>query len=262
MKIRTLKQILAEENESIFGFDGVIIETDFLSKGQTWVISGASGIGKSVLAMQLAASLALGEKTLGLDIVHPAKTLLLHSENPIADEKIYFDDIVSQFELDKKADFCEIMENNFRFRYKTGRHYSVDEFISKLDASLSAGKYDVVIVDSLSSFVHCNFSDHAAVTDLFCKINGLKSKHNFAMVLIHHFDKPMFWSKRIHPAKWCMGGKAIGVYANIMSVLVGTKEESVFSFRHYNPFTDSEISQTLIAQCQNVNTAWGEVENV
>ena len=119
----------------------------------------------------------------------------------------------------------------------------------------------MVIVDSLSLFVHCNFSDHAAVANLFCKINGLKSKHNFAMVLIHHFDKPMFWSKRLYPAKWCMGGKAIGVYANTMSALVGTKEESVYSFRHYRPFEDSEISQTLIAQCQNGNTAWEEVEN-
>lgn len=261
MRIRTISQILGEENESIFGFDGVIIEKDFLSKGQTWVISGAAGIGKSVLAMQLAASLALGEKTLGLDIVRPAKTLLLHSENPIADEKIYFDDIVSQFELDKKADFCEIMENNFRFRCKTGRHYSVDDFISKLDAALRANKYDVVIVDSLTSFVGCDFSSYSEVSNLFCKINELKSKHNFAMFLIHHFDKPMFWSKRLHPAKWCMGGKAIGVYANTMSALVGTKEESVYSFRHYKPFEDSEISQTLIAQCQNGNTAWEEVEN-
>lgn len=262
MKIRTISQILGEENESIFGFDGVIIEKDFLSKGQTWVISGAAGIGKSVLAMQLAASLALGEKTLGLDIVRPAKTLLLHSENPIADEKIYFDDIVSQFELDKKADFCEIMENNFRFRCKTGRYYSVDEFISKLDAALSAGKYDVAIVDSLSSFVHCNFSDHAAVANLFCKINELKSKHNFAMVLIHHFDKPMFWSKRLHPAKWCMGGKAIGIYANIMSAVLGTKKESVFTFSHCEPFINSEISQTHIAHCKSGNIAWEEVENV
>lgn len=262
MRIRTISQILGEENESIFGFDGVIIEKDFLSKGQTWVISGAAGIGKSVLAMQLAASLALGEKTLGLDIVRPAKTLLLHSENPIADEKIYFDDIVSQFELDKKADFCEIMENNFRFRCKTGRHYSVDDFISKLDAALRANKYDVVIVDSLTSFVGCDFSSYSEVSNLFCKINELKSKHHFAMVLIHHFCKPQFQSGKLHPAQWCMGGKAIGVYANIMSALVGTKEESGFSFRHYKPFEDSEISQTLIAQCQNGNTAWEEVENV
>lgn len=261
MKIRTLSQILAEESESMFDFDDLIIEKNFLTKGKTWVISGASGIGKSVLAMQLALGLALGEKTLGLDVFKPAKTLLMHNENPILDERDYFRGIVSHFALDKKPNFGGLNEN-LRFVCKTGCYYSVDEFISKLDIALSAGKYDVAIVDSLSSFVHCNFSDHAAVADLFCKINELKSKHNFAMVLIHHFDKPMFWSKRFHPAKWCMGGKAIGVYANIMSALVGTKEESVFSFRHYKPFEDSEISQTLIAQCQNGNTAWGEVENV
>ena len=125
-----------------------------------------SGIGKSVLAMQLALGLALGEKTLGLDVFKPAKTLLLHNENPILDERDYFRGIVSQFALDKKPNFGGLNEN-LRFVCKTGCYYSVDEFISKLDAVLSAGKYDVAIVDSLSSFVHCNFSDHAAVADLF-----------------------------------------------------------------------------------------------
>lgn len=261
MKIRTISQILGEENESIFGFDDVIIEKDFLSKGQTWVISGASGIGKSVLAMQLAASLALGEKTLGLDIVRPAKTLLLHSENPIADEKIYFDDIVSQFELDKKADFCEIMENNFRFRCKTGRHYSVDDFISKLDAALRANKYDVVIVDSLTSFVGCDFSSYSEVSNLFCKINELKSKHHFAMVLIHHFCKPQFRSGKLHPAQWCMGGKAISNYADIMSAVLKTKGENEFAFMHCKPYDETEIPTVRIAQCQNGNNAW-EAKNI
>jgi hypothetical protein len=90
MKIRTLSQILAEGSESMFDFDDLIIEKNFLTKGKTWVISGASGIGKSVLAMQLALGLALGEKTLGLDAFKPAKTLLLHNENPILDERDYF----------------------------------------------------------------------------------------------------------------------------------------------------------------------------
>lgn len=261
MKIRAISQILGEENESIFGFDGVIIEKDFLSKEQTWVISGAAGIGKSVLAMQLAASLALGEKTLGLDIVRPAKTLLLHSENPIADEKIYFDDIVSQFELDKKADFCEIMENNFRFRCKTGRHYSVDDFISKLDAALRANKYDVVIVDSLTSFVGCDFSSYSEVSNLFCKINELKSKHHFAMVLIHHFCKPQFRSGKLYPAQWCMGGKAISNYADIMSAVLKTKGENEYAFMHCKPYDDAEIPTVRIAQCQNGNNAW-EAKNV
>ena len=87
MKIRTLKQILAEENESMFVFDNVVIGRDFLRKGQTWVISGASGIGKSVLAMQLAVGFALGEKTLGLDIFKPSKTLLFNAENPTVDTR-------------------------------------------------------------------------------------------------------------------------------------------------------------------------------
>ena len=261
MKIRTLSQILADGSESMFDFDDLIIEKNFLTKGKTWVISGASGIGKSVLAMQIALGLALGEKTLGLDIVRPAKTLLLNSENPIADEKIYFDDIVSQFELDKKADFCKIMENNFRFRCKTGRHYSVDDFISKLDAALRANKYDVVIVDSLTYFVGCDFSSYSEVSNLFCKINELKSKHHFAMVLIHHFCKPQFRSGKLHPAQWGMGGKTISNYADIMSAVLKTKGENDFAFMHCKPHDEEEIPTVLIAQCQNVNNAW-EAKNV
>lgn len=59
-----------------------------------------------------------------------------------------------------------------------------------------------------------------------------------------------------------MGGKAIGIYANIMSAVLGTKKESVFAFSHCKPFTNSEISQTHIAHCKSGNIAWEEVENV
>ena len=191
MKIRTLSQILADGSESMFDFDDLIIEKNFLTKGKTWVISGASGIGKSVLAMQLALGLALGEKTLGLDVFKPAKTLLLHNENPILDERDYFRGIVSLFALDKKPNFGGLNEN-LRFVCKTGCYYSVDEFISKLDASLSAGKYDVAIVDSLSSFVHCNFSDHAAVADLFCFFDQYSSLRSERVEFIVHTFPSMY----------------------------------------------------------------------
>lgn len=260
MRIRTISQILAEENESMFSYDNIVIEKNFLSKGQTWVISGATGIGKSVLAMQLALGLALGEKTLGLDVFKPAKTLLLHNENPILDERDYFRGIVSQFALDKKPNFGGLNEN-LRFVCKTGCYYSVDEFISKLDTALSAGKYDVVIVDSLTSFVGCDFSSYSEVSNLFCKINELKSKHHFAMVLIHHFCKPQFRSGKLHPAQWCMGGKAISNYADIMSAVLKTKVENEYAFMHCKPHDDVEIPTVRIAQCQNGNNAW-EAKNV
>lgn len=73
---------------------------------------------------------------------------MLHNEIPILDKRDYFRGIVSQFALDKKPNFDGLNEN-LRFVCKTGCYYSVDEFISKLDAALSAGKYDVAIVDSL-----------------------------------------------------------------------------------------------------------------
>lgn len=261
MKIRTLKQILAEENESMFVFDNVVIGRDFLRKGQTWVISGASGIGKSVLAMQLAVGFALGEKTLGLDIFKPSKTLLFNAENPTADVRAYFNGIVSNFARKSGSDIDNLLDDNFHYADATNCYYSVDEFISKLETSLRAGNYDVVIVDSLLSLVRCDFSEHSAIANLFCKINALKSKYNFAMVFFHHFDKPNFRTKNLHPTQWCMGGKTIGIYANIMSAILETNGENEFAFMHCKPHDEAEIPTVRIAQCQNGNNAW-EAKNV
>ena len=58
------------------------------------------------------------------------------------------------------------------------------------------------------------------------------------------------------------GWEGKGVYSNIMSAVLGTKKESVFTFSHCEPFTNSEISQTHIAHCKSGNIAWEEVENV
>lgn len=261
MKIRTLKQILAEENESMFVFDNVVIGRDFLRKGQTWVISGASGIGKSVLAMQLAVGFALGEKTLGLDIFKPSKTFLFNAENPPADTRACFDGVVSNFERNSGSDIDKLLDDNFHYADATNCYYSVDEFISKLENSLRVGNYDVVIVDSLLSLVRCDFSEHSAIANLFCKINALKSKYNFAMVFFHHFDKPNFRTKNLHPTQWCMGGKTIGIYANIMSAILETNGENEFAFMHCKPHDEAEIPTVRIAQCQNGNNAW-EAKNV
>lgn len=256
MKILTLKQILAEENESMFVFDKVVIGRDFLRKGQTWVISGASGIGKSVLAMQLAVGFALCEKTLGLDIFKPSKTLLFNAENPTTDTRAYFDGVVSNFERKSGSNSTKLLNDNFHYVNATNCYYSVDELIAKLETALRAGNYDVVIVDSLLSLVRCDFSEHSAIANLFCKINALKSKYNFAMVLIHHFDKTNFRAKNPHPTQWCMGGKTIGIYANIMSAILETNSESIFAFRHYKPSLDTELPSIHIRHSLNGNYSW------
>lgn len=262
MKIRTLKQILAEENESMFVFDNVVIGRNFLRKGQTWVISGASGIGKSILAMQLAVGFALGEKTLGLDIFKPSKTLLFNAENPAADTRAYFDGVVSNFERKSGSDSTKLLNDNFHYVNATNCYYSVDELIAKLETALRAGNYDVVIVDSLLSLVRCDFSDHSAIANLFCKINALKSKYNFAMVFFHHFDKPNFRTKNLHPTQWCMGGKTIGIYANIMSAILEMNGESIFAFRHYKPSLGTELSSAYIRHNLSGNYSWEAVKDV
>ena len=246
----------------MFVFDNVVIGRDFLRKGQTWVISGVSGIGKSVLAMQLAVGFALDEKNLGLDIFKPSKTLLFNAENPTADTRACFDGVVSNFERNSGSDIDKLLDDNFHYANATNCYYSVDELIAKLETSLRAGNYDVVIVDSLLSLVRCNFSEHSAIAHLFCKINALKSKYNVAIVFFHHFDKPNFCTKNLHPTQWCMGGKTIGIYANIMSAILEMNGESIFAFRHYKPSLGTELPSAYIRHNLSGNYSWEAVKDV
>ena len=101
--------------------------------------------------MQLAVGFALGEKTLGLDIFKPSKTLLFNAENPTADTRAYFNGIVSNFARKSDSDIDKLLDNNFHYADATNCYYSVDEFISKLETSLRVGNYDIVIVVTFQS---------------------------------------------------------------------------------------------------------------
>lgn len=58
-----------------------------------------------------------------------------------------------------------------------------------------------------------------------------------------------------------MGGKTIGIYANIMSAILETNGENEFAFMHCKPHDEAEIPTVRIAQCQNGNNAW-EAKNI
>ena len=126
---------------------------------------------------------------------------------------------------------------------------------------MRANKYDVVIVDSLPYFVGCDFSSYSEVSNLFCKINELKSKHHFAKLFDLHFCMPQFRSGKLHPAQWGMGGKTISNYADIMSAVLKTKGENEFAFMLCKPHDEAEIPRGRIGQCQIGNNAW-EAKNV
>lgn len=59
-----------------------------------------------------------------------------------------------------------------------------------------------------------------------------------------------------------MGGKTIGIYANIMSAILETNGESIFAFRHYKPSLGAELPSAYIRHNLSGNYSWEAVKYV
>ena len=157
----------------------------FWSKGELAFLYGSTGIGKSILAVQIADALAKGEKIQGFD----------GPQTPM--RVCYFD--------------FELSDSQFSHRYsdENGNAYQFsDNFLtSEIDPDLSIPKgisrqdyilelieqtiiehrIEVAVIDNLTALD--NVTDPEVARELMEKLRSLKSRHNISMLVIGHTPK-------------------------------------------------------------------------
>ena len=90
-----------------------ILGNRFLCRNGSWLIVAQSGIGKSVMAMQMALHFAVGKRVFGIPVQKPSKVLFIQAENNSIDLSRPFHSVI------KKADFSpyenSIIDKNLNF---------------------------------------------------------------------------------------------------------------------------------------------------
>jgi len=167
--------------------DASVIGNRWLCKGDSLLISGPTGIGKSSFAMQALIHWALGRKFFGIQIAAPQKVLVIQSENNRGDLAISFQDICNRIGITRKEETLLAERMVFvRESEKTG-----EAFIRLARNLVKKHEPGIVLADPLLSYVGGDVN-RQEVMSLFLRngIQPLLNETGIIWVFVHHTGKP------------------------------------------------------------------------
>jgi 5S rRNA maturation endonuclease (ribonuclease M5) len=162
-----------------------IMRGGILPAGEHLLIAGASGVGKSLLRLELAIHLAMGWQWLGKFEIPQARTVAIFQyENSVYNEQLRFKKMVEGLKIDQFRDgrikfIDRIKRPNLS---KVGDRESLERWVREAES-------EVVIYDCLSNIHSANENDNIKMREVLDILSDIDVKCNTSSILIHHFGK-------------------------------------------------------------------------
>jgi KaiC/GvpD/RAD55 family RecA-like ATPase len=223
----------AEATKMVWGFDDFVNEEfhiswmleDLFAVGGFGLLVAHPGVGKTTLAIQMGAQLALGqEKFLKWNNIGGAKKVLLLSLEMGKPPLNHFLGLISNSYPDKKT-----LNRNFLVA-PFGQPIPLDteqgqQFLSNL---MDEYMPDVLIIDSLQKISSKELTDEQAVKNLIHYLSTVRNKYNTSLLVIHHNrKKPNDAQKKSVELSDVYGSTYIATDADFVINLHATTQENV-----------------------------------
>lgn len=186
---KLLEQYKAEERflpiqvDALFSMDIPPVEyyvQSFLPKRGRALISAATNLGKSFLAMNLSYLVASGqEKFLGKFDVSPARVLYLDLEMGISPVKERFRKIIPEDAQGLPIFYLDLV----------GQELFTEENSKLLEDAIKTNNIDVVVIDTIGSAWLGDKNDEQEVTRFTKYLDSLIVDHKISLLLVHHWRK-------------------------------------------------------------------------
>jgi hypothetical protein len=164
-----------------------LIGNRWLCRGDTVVVQGETGVGKSVLVMQMIICWAMHLALFGIMGKRSLKSLLIESENNKGDLAEVFQDVTKAMCL--RPDQIAYLKTKIvivRECAKTG-----DDFLKLARRLIKKHKPDLVFADPLLSYLGGNISDQELMSAfLRNNLQPIVQKTMVVWFWVHHFGKP------------------------------------------------------------------------
>ena len=164
---------------------------DLIEKGGNTLVTGKSGIGKSMFILNLALALATAPENgvMGCNIPKPLRVMIIQCENSEA------------FMRKRLEDVCRINpefakgRDNVQFVYFNGRHDyqnfkfsndNLDLIVSKINEDR---KPDLLIIDPYKSYSGVSENDNDANRAVLDKLFYILAEHDITSIIVHHHGK-------------------------------------------------------------------------
>lgn len=164
---------------------------DMIPMNTVTLLGGDGGTGKSLLALQLAASVALGRQWIGLDVERPGPALFITAEDD-QDEIHRRLDNIADAEGVGFSDMAKLVLASLAGRdallatLATGGTLTATELFKQVKAKVAELKPSVVILDTLADLFPGNENDRAQARQFVGLLRGLAIDCNTAVVLLAH----------------------------------------------------------------------------
>lgn len=159
----------------------------FLGRTGAAVIVAPSGVGKSVLALQLGACAALQQHFFGMQMRLAMRVLYLQAEDDFGDVAESAQGFVRGMGI-AESDRKRLADN---LRIERWNDVSGDRFLARLRRQHAIWPYDLVVINPLFSFCGCNVSEQRELSPFLRNgLNTVLNETRAAAILVHHTNKP------------------------------------------------------------------------
>jgi hypothetical protein len=159
----------------------------FLGRTGACLLVAPSGVGKSVLSIQLAALAALGRPFFGMQVHKPLRVLYAQAEDDFGDVAEAVQGFIRGFGL-SKADQAAVAS---RVRIVRWNDCTGERFTARLRSEYALFPFDLVIANPLFSFAGCNVSEQKEISPFLRNLlNPVLTDLRAAAVIVHHTNKP------------------------------------------------------------------------
>jgi len=183
--VKTASAIVGSDKQMSFLVD------DLLPQGETLLIIGQGGVGKSLFTLDLAISLA-DAPSMGFlghfKVNNKCKVLFVQAENCEAGTKERLNSMLhnhpNKASILDNIGFVSVDDDVMLFG-----HIEDDSFCEKIATQAAKFNADVLLIDPLSSFHHADENSNVQMRQVLDKLSRLGQQMNVSIVLVHHDGK-------------------------------------------------------------------------
>jgi len=192
-----------------------IISGGILPAGGGLILTGDSGVGKSLLALEIAVLLSHGLPLWDMKVSKPYRVIIFQAENPMHSLKFRLNRITEGHGLSACPD---IIITDPRLQVVLPN----EKDARKLADLIERAQAEVAILDPLSSYHQANENDNIAIRRVLDSLTAISRQTGCAWIVLHHHGKP----NKDKKAAWeFRGASAIRDWADTMVALLSKTEK-------------------------------------
>lgn len=221
----------------------------FMPQNKLCAIIAAGGVGKSWFLLQLAISIATGEKFIGLkNLQTPKKVLYISGEEDSHDIHRRVKEILK---INKDLQNNTNIDNlNFMCLEKRNNHHMVDRMLF-LENLLQVNKCDVLILDPIIRFINCDENNSVLMTKFIEKLEHIVDS-GVSVIFSHHINKSSLFEVNQHSAR---GSSAItdAIRWNLALSKISKSEIEKYEFSNGDKLKPNFLNSYISAEIVKTN---------